>query len=620
MKGVIAASTLPLLAAALTRRAGYSIKSEHPVPAQWQKLDRAPADHRLDMRIGLKQANFDELERQLYDVSSPSSSNYGQHLSTDGIHSLVAPAEDTLKDVLAWLGDHGVEELDFTPARDWIKVSLPVSKVEDLLNTEYHHYVHEDGMSTVRTAEWSLPHHLHKSISTIQPTNSFFGLGLKKHAPIEKRESHVVGGDVVLDASSISLATGDTIEAVCNVSLVTPTCVRTLYNTINYTVQSADKNIMAFTNYLGEVDDRKDAELMLARFRPDAVSEAYSFKKISIDGGTVNDRLNSTNLAAPVGLEGNLDTQAMISIGYPTPMISYSTGGSPPFKPDLFTTEDTNEPYLVWLDYILSQPDPLPSVISTSYGDDEQTVPEDYAKAVCAGFAQLGARGVTLFFSSGDNGIGANGYCYSNDGSNSSTFLPAFPAGCPYVTTVGGTYQFEPEVAVFRNRSGAIYTAGGGFSNYFPAPKYQGSVVSDYIDSVVKPLDYEGLYNPAGRGYPDIAGQSLYYSVYWNETLRPISGTSMSSPLVAAIFALVNDALIAAGKPVLGFLNPWIYEKGYTALNDILSGAALGCDTEKGLPAAEGWDAVTGYGTPDFLKILDVLGVGDGSGWKDAKA
>jgi tripeptidyl-peptidase I len=98
-------------------------------------------------------------------------------------------------------------------------------------------------------------------------------------------------------------------------------------------------------------------------------------------------------------------------------------------------------------------------------------------------------------------------------------------------------------------------------------------------------------------------------------TLRPVSGTSMSSPLVAAVFSLVNDALIASGKPVLGFLNPWLYEKGYTALNDILSGAALGCDTEKGLPAAEGWDAVTGYGTPDFEKILNLLGVG--GSWGD---
>lgn len=550
-------------------------------------------------------------------VSSPSNPRYGKHLSPESIHKLITPAEEALDQVHEWLADHGISDFDYTPARDWIKVSMPVGEVEKLLDTEYHTFMREeDGAMVVRTGSWSVPKHLHDHISTIQPTNSFFLP--KPHAPVDKRESYAIAGPSIAEAPAVAAA-GGSVEEVCDYNLVTPTCVRTLYKTLNYTVQSADKNTMAFTNYLGEVNVRSDAQLMLERYRPEAAGEAYTFKKTSINGGDISDSLNATLLEAQTGLEGNLDTQAMISIGYPTPLQTYSTGGSPPIDFDLFTTSNTNEPYLTWLDWILAQPDPLPSVISTSYGDDEQTIPYDYAKSVCDGFAQLGARGVTLFFSSGDNGIGSDGYCVSNDGKNTSTFLPAFPASCPYVTTVGGTYKSNPEVAVFRHRPGrAIYSAGGGFSYYFPAPDYQKDAVSKYIADTVQPLGYDGLYNPEGRGYPDIAGQSLNYSTYWNGTLVPISGTSMSSPLIAAIFALVNDALIAAGKPVLGFLNPWIYEKGYTALNDILSGSAFGCNTTVGLPAAEGWDAVTGYGTPDFEKILDLLGAGPGpGGWTD---
>jgi tripeptidyl-peptidase I len=117
-------------------------------------------------------------------------------------------------------------------------------------------------------------------------------------------------------------------------------------------------------------------------------------------------------------------------------------------------------------------------------------------------------------------------------------------------------------------------------------------------------------------------------SVYWNGTLHPVSGTSMSTPIVSAILTLVNDALIAKGKPTLGFINvrptsnsrivvsnllqPWVYSKGKAAFNDILSGAAFGCNTTQGLPAAAGWDAVTGYGTPNFLDILALRGVGSG--------
>ena len=64
-------------------------------------------------------------------------------------------------------------------------------------------------------------------------------------------------------------------------------------------------------------------------------------------------------------------------------------------------------------------------------------VPKDYATRVCNGFAQLGARGVSVIFSSGDSGVGdldtdpTSPGCKINDGTNRTMFIPGFPAGCP---------------------------------------------------------------------------------------------------------------------------------------------------------------------------------------------
>lgn len=75
----------------------------------------------------------------------------------------------------------------------------------------------------------------------------------------------------------------------------------------------------------------------------------------------------------------------------------------------------------------------------------------------------------------------------------------AVPAGCPYgVTAVGGTQNQYPETAAG--------LSSGGFSNYFTAPDYQSAQTKQYIASIGN--QYSGLYNPAGRGIPDVAAQA----------------------------------------------------------------------------------------------------------------
>lgn len=85
-----------------------------------------------------------------------------------------------------------------------------------------------------------------------------------------------------------------------------------------------------------------------------------------------------------------------------------------------------------------------------------------------------------------------------------------------------------------------------------------------------------------------------------------IGGTSASTPTFSAIVTLLNDALISSGKSPLGFLNPMLYTVGAAGLNDITVGNNTGCGTP-GFPAVEGYDPVTGLGTPDFQKLLEIV-------------
>ncbi len=75
-----------------------------------------------------------------------------------------------------------------------------------------------------------------------------------------------------------------------------------------------------------------------------------------------------------------------------------------------------------------------------------------------------------------------------------------------------------------------------------------------------------------------------------------VAGTSVASPIFASIIALINDMRLAAGKTVLGFLNPTLYAYPGVGLRDVTVGRNYGCgpDGYSGFNTSIGWDAVTG--------------------------
>ena len=639
-----------------THRTRYTLKECHPVPDGWTSVRRPPPNHEIQLQIGLRQSRFHELEQHLNEgklvalwtcdfikrslvdlpfvnpVSNPSHTRYGQYLTAQEVNDLITPSNDTLFLVEQWLLEHGItiDEMRYSPALDWITLDLPIGVVDELLQTKYTEFWHEESKtSAIRAPEWMLPKHLHDHIESIQPTSSFlYALASKADlSPINFPRSpntktrDVSDGSEVKDLNQLAEDFSDdqpqlldldnlpddlAVSQACNGSAVTPLCVRVLYGTLGYKAQASDRNAMALVNYDGEFNNRSDIHLFLEAYRPEAARAGAAFDFLTDDiAGATNQQSPATpsQLEEKIGREGNMDAQILLGIAFPTPLITYSVGGqAPSFRPDKYTPTNTNEPFLTWLHHILAQEN-LPQVIATSYGDIEQTVPYAYAKRVCEDFAQLGARGVSVIFGAGDSGVGKPGYCQSNNGSEAYEFLTSFPASCPYGTSVGATRlssnpnEEGEEIVAYNNLNG--FVSGGGFSKYFPRPSYQNShgVIDTYLSRHVGDDTYAGLFNRGGRAYPDVAAQGYRRVIVWSGHRFIVDGTSASAPTFAAVVALVNDALLAEGKPPLGFLNPWLYQTGFEAFTDVTTGGNDGCGTP-GFRASKGWDPASGFGTP----------------------
>ncbi|KJA29771.1 hypothetical protein HYPSUDRAFT_126627 [Hypholoma sublateritium FD-334 SS-4] len=577
----------------------HSFKNRETIvaPRGWTRQTVAPADHIISLRIGLHQRNFDLLEKHLYEVSDPTHSRYGEHLSKEEVEDLVAPHSNSLSAVDEWLSEFNLKEDDIarSPAKDWVVLTIPVSLAEKMLNTKYYVWKHgKTGNELVRTTSYSLPSHLDSHIEVVQPT-TMFGQFKPAKSMISILETVDTAVNTAISKVAQIITGGNsnlTVDASCNTT-ITVTCLQQIYNAVGYVPSNSTKNSIGITGYLEQFANIEDLQTFYVAQVPAAVNSSFKFESVA---GGINDQS-----LTKAGSEANLDVQFAFGVAYPIPGTFWSTAGRPPFSADVRTLTNTNEPYGDWLDHVLGLPDP-PHSISTSYGDDEQTVPKDYAKRVCAGLAQLGVRGVSVIFSSGDYGVGdgnsdpATQECITNDGLNNTRFIPAFPASCPYVTSVGGT-EHIPEVAVSR------FYSGGGFSSYFPRPPYQEIAVGGFLSTLPKGL-YEGLFNRCG--IPDVAAQGDRYRIRYRGRDVSIGGTSASSPAFTGFVALLNDARISVNKRPLGFLNPLLYTAGIAGLNDITSGSNPGCGTN-GFNATTGWDPVTGLGTPNFKQLKEIV-------------
>ncbi|KAJ7144398.1 family S53 protease-like protein [Mycena epipterygia] len=522
----------------------------------------APAAEVLTLRIGLKQNNMAGLEAALYQVSDPASDLYGQFLTQAEVAAFVQPTDETVAAVTEWLNENSISFKPVTPAGDMLEITIPVSKANELLSTDFSVFTHiETGATSIRTLEYSVPAALKEQIDFFHPTTSFL-------APFASRPKFTAlrtQPTVVPAALPVAAA----VPASC-ATTITPACLQVIYN-IPTTAATQTTNKLGVAGFILEWANSLDLKAFLAMFRTD-MSSSTTFTLQTLDGGV------NTQTRASAGVEADLDVQYTIGIATGVPVTFLSVGES---------NSDGLNGFLDLANALIAEATGTrPNVLTTSYGWDELAISRAVTNNLCNAYMQLGALGTSLIFSSGDGGVWH------------TTFIPTGPSGCPYVTSVGSVGGITEIGSTF---------SSGGFSNYFATPSYQTTDHATYLASIG--TTNSGKYNATGRGFPDVAAQGENFEISWDTEFGTVNGTSCSAPTFASIIALLNDQLVAAGKSPLGFLNPFLYSAtGRAALNDIKTGTNPGCSTN-GFSAGTGWDPVTGLGTPNFSLLKTAVGL-----------
>ena len=171
--------------------------------------------------------------------------------------------------------------------------------------------------------------------------------------------------------------------------------------------------------------------------------------------------------------------------------------------------------------------------------------------------------GIPITFSSGDKGFGVQ-----------------YPAASHYVTAVGGT-TLDLNSNNTRKSETVWSGAGSGCSAYEPKPTWQKD--AGCIRRTVADVAADANPNTGAAVYDTITykGQSGWFQV---------GGTSLASPLIAAIYALAGN-----GVSTVDGSYPYSHASG---LFDVTSGSNGTCGGSYLCTAKTGYDGPTGLGAP----------------------
>jgi subtilase family serine protease len=214
--------------------------------------------------------------------------------------------------------------------------------------------------------------------------------------------------------------------------------------------------------------------------------------------------------------------------------------------------------------------------ISNSWGGPEFNTQASYD-------SHFERPGVAITVASGDDGYGVQ-----------------YPASSPDVTAVGGTTLWmkgrtRTEEKVWN--LGAFDGTGSGCSAVEPQRTWQ---ASDNSDCTSNRIDNDVAADADPRTGPAVYDSYPEPGVGLPKGWQQLGGTSASSPIIAAVYALANPG----GKPATGSFPTEFPYQASSGLRDITIGSDGSCGGSYLCTAETGYDGPTGLGVPSGVNAF----------------
>jgi subtilase family serine protease len=634
--GLLAAGVASIITTA-TAAASTATGNVAPWVAKATKLGAAPATTSVTVAIHLKLQNTAGLKTLVASLSSPKSPEYGHYLTPQQFSQRFAPATADVQAAKALLEHGGMTDVTVGPDGVYVSATATVAQLRTTFNVSQNLYSYQGHTLRANVEEPTIPAALVGKITFIE--------GLDETTSLRKPMHHsATQGDLLAPAAAKSVKALTATSSGATTAVTPPPVAANLPSPYcNSTYGSGE--LVATLTTAADVYGASIPWLNCA-YTPGQIREAYGLEAVSkkYDGTGVKVAILDAYASPTLQADGN-----RYAVNHKLPALVTGKNFSQIIPSGIYdvSPDETCGPYGWWEEESLdlaavhgSAPgatilyvgardcgtslsialynvlyNHLADVATNSYSYGGESIAPGQQATDEQAFLAGGAQGITILFSSGDDGdlAALNGVASG-----------AWPATSAYVTGVGGTSLFIQSDGVkteygwgnYRDfladatvkssslveTSGLTLTSaygytyddfsfysgsGGGISLLDSQPSYQASVVPYALATTLNLASTytEPLPNPQ-RVSPDVAMVADPYTGYlYGETFtiagnrysdsgcKPISsteeyceggigGTSLASPLMAGVVAVMNQKRIATGEPVVGFVNPLLYSFG----------------------------------------------------------